>query len=229
MGSTRGGQSCRRYDTRLMWSYADMADAVAAGLSAHERALAEERAVYGMDALDEVELQPLIARALTDAGFGVHREQRYPMDRTRVKNSEGLRCDLVLTHGGALLRTPEAKAMLFDSPDAVDLDDAFWLEVKTVAQFTPEGPNRSYGSQLLSTVRRDVTKLSQDSQILHAGLLIVLFVQNDLVADHDLGIWQDRCLKRGLPIAAPCIRRVPISDRIGNTLCAIALYPVRHL
>jgi hypothetical protein len=212
-----------------MWSYADIADAVADGLAAHERALLEEHAVYGMDSLDEVALHPVIGSALTSAGYGVHREQRYPADRGRHRNSEGERCDFVLTPDERPLRQPDAAATLFDSPEAVDLDDALWLEVKTVAQFTPEGPNRGYGSQLLSTVRRDVTKLSKDAGILHAGLLIVLFVQNDHVADHDLRIWQDRCLNRGLPIAAPCLRQFPIADRMGNALCAIALYPVRHL
>jgi hypothetical protein len=206
-----------------------MADAIEQGLAKKERELADECAVYGMDALDELALHPCIADALARAGYGVHREQRYPADRSRVKVSEGERCDFVLTPDGRPLRQPEQAATLFDSPDAVDLDDAFWLEVKTVSQFTTEGPNRSYGSQLLSTVRSDVTKLCKDSGILHAGLLIVLFVANDHVADHDLGVWQDRCLKRGLPIAAPSIRQFPIADRIGNELCAIALYPVRHL
>lgn len=212
-----------------MWSYADIADAVADGLAAHERALAEEHAVYGMDVLDEIELQPVIGRALVEAGYGVHREERYPADRKRQKTSEGERCDFVLTRDKLPLRQPGQPATLFDPAEAVELDDAFWLEVKTVAQFTPTGPNRTYGSQLLSTVRRDVTKLSKDSGVLHAGLLIVLFVENDHVADHDLRIWQDRCLARGLPIAAPCLRQLSIADRMGNALCTIALYPVRHL
>jgi len=212
-----------------MWSYADIADAVAEGLATFERHLAEEQAVYGMDALDEVRLHSILERGLAAAGFGVHREQRYPADRTRRRNSEGERCDVVLTRDRRPLRQPEQAATLFDSPDAIDLDEGFWLEVKTVAQHTPDGPNRQYGSQLLSTVRRDVTKLSKDAGILHAGLLIVLFVENEHVADHDLRIWQDRCLARGLPIAAPCLRMVPIADRHGNTLAAVTLYPVRHL
>jgi hypothetical protein len=78
-------------------------------------------------------------------------------------------------------------------------------------------------------VHHDVTKLSKDRDILHAGLLLVLFVESDAVADHDLGVWQDRCLSKGLPIAAPSRRTVPITDRLGNKTCVLALYPVMHL
>jgi hypothetical protein len=185
--------------------------------------------VHGLDALDELDLHPILEAALRSGGFGVYREQRYPADRGKRKVSEGERCDLVLTRDGLPLRHPDAASTLFDPADAVDLDDAFWLEVKVVAQYAGEGPNRNYASQLLSTVRDDVTKLSKDPGILHAGLLIVLFVHEPIVAEHDLGIWQDRCLERGLPIAAPSVRSFPINDRIGNAVCAAALYPVRHL
>ena len=212
-----------------VWSYADIADDLAGGLERVLRELDAEHAVYGLDAREEVELHPVLADLLRRAGYGVHREQRYPADRKKRRNSEGERCDLVLTPEGRALRQPDQAATLFDAPGAVDLDDAFWLEVKTVAQHTVEGPNRQYSSQLLSSVQQDVSKLAKDPGILHAGLLIVLFVHNELVADHDLRIWQDRCLERGLPIASPCLRLVPMQDRMGNALCAIALYPVRHL
>ena len=86
---------------------------------------------------------------------------------------------------------PEAAATLFRDDHAVSLEDAFWLEVKVVAQFTEEGANARYSSQLLSTVQDDIAKLSRDRGILHAGLLIVLFTANAEIADHDLGIWQD--------------------------------------
>jgi hypothetical protein len=208
---------------------ADIADACALGLTDHAMTLELERAVRGMDALDEVQLHPILAEALSCAGYGVHREIRYPADRHRRRNSEGERCDLVLTPDGRPLRTPEAAQTLFDEPDAVDLDDAYWLEVKSVAQFTMEGANRQYASELLSTVSRDVAKLSKDMGILHAGLLLLLFVENCEVAQHDLKIWQDRCIERSLPIAAPSLREVPLNDRMGNRVCVVALYPVRHL
>jgi hypothetical protein len=212
-----------------VWSLPDIADAVETGLRRCAARCDREQAVRGIDARDEVGLHPLLEEALADAGYGVHREERYPADRRRRKETEGERCDLVLTPEGRPLRPPDRRATLFDRPDAVDLDDAFWLEVKAVAQFTDEGANANYSGQLLSSVRQDVTKLSKDRDILHAGLLILLFVRDEIVAEHDLGIWQDKCLERGLPIGAPSVRRVPIADRLGNGICEVALYPVSHL
>jgi hypothetical protein len=212
----------------VQWSIADIADAVADGLGRHAGALEREQAKCGLDGLEEVALHPILAEALAAADYGVYREQRYPSDRGRRRLAEGQRCDLVLTPAGRELRAEDTRATLFDDPDAVDLDAAFWLEVKTVAQFLGEGPNPGYSSNLLSTVGQDVTKLSRDPEILHAALLILLFVHEKAVADHDLGIWQDRCLERGLPIGAPSRREVEISDRVGNRVCAVALYPVGH-
>jgi len=212
----------------VQWSIADIADAVAAGLRRRTRALDREQAVCGLDGLEEVALHPILGDALAAADYGVSREQRYPSDRRRRRLAEGKRCDLVLTPDGRELRAEDRRATLFDDPDAVDLDEAFWLEVKTVAQFHGEGANAGYASNLLSTVGEDVTKLSRDPDILHAALLILLFVQDTAVADHDLGIWQDRCLERGLPIGAPSRREVGITDRVGNQVCAVALYPVGH-
>jgi hypothetical protein len=210
-------------------SPADIADAAEAGLRRCAEALDHEQAVRGIDALEEVALHPVLAEAFAAAGFGVHREQRYPDDRRRRRESEGERCDFVLTPDARPLRASEARSTLFDSADAVEPEDALWLEVKVVAQNGEEGANARYASELLSTVRRDVTKLSKDRGILHAMLLIVLFVADERVAEHDLGIWQDRCLRRSLPIGAPSRRAFEITDRIGNRACAIAVYPVHHM
>ncbi len=212
-----------------MWSHPDLADAVEAGLRRRALRFDAEQAVRGLDALDEVAIHPILAEALRRADFGVCREQRYPADRRRRRESEGERCDLVLTPDRRRLRPPEAKATLFDPRDAVDVDEAFWLEVKVVAQFLVEGPNANYAGQLLSSVREDVTKLSKDRTILHAGLLIVMFVADAGVAEHDLRVWQDRCLAAALPIGGPCVRTLPITDRLGNRVCTTALYPVSHL
>src|SRR5262245_61923754 len=123
-------------------SVSDIADAIEAGL---RRACAKcdaEQAVYGLDCLDEVAIHPAIEHSLKNAGFGVHREQRYPADRRKRSRSEGERCDFVLTPDGRPLAQPDAAGTLFDPSDALDLSDAFWLEVKVVNQFTSEGPNR---------------------------------------------------------------------------------------
>jgi hypothetical protein len=212
-----------------MWSPADIADGLLGGLRAEADRLAQEQAVTGLDVRDEVELHPLLEQGLRREGFGVAREQRYPADWRRRRGSEGERCDLVLTPHGRSLRVPEAKATLFDDPDAVDIDEAFWLEIKTVAQFGELGPNGSYTSQLLSTVTADVRKLAKDDSIRHAALGLVLFVADPVVADHDLVVWQDHCLDRGMPIATPSRRRLEIQDRIGNRWCEVVVYPVQTL
>jgi hypothetical protein len=211
-------------------SVADIADAIEAGLRDRCAQIDLEQAVYGLDALDELALHPIIAESLrTRGGFGVHREQRYPGDRLRRRFSEGERCDFVLTADHRELVKEDARGTLFDSPDALGLDEAFWLEAKIVSQFTCEGPNHNYSSQLLSTVRSDIVKLAKDPGILQAGLLIVLFVRDEAVASNDLDIWQNRCIARNLPIGAPARRTLPITDRQGNAQCAIAVYPVAHL
>jgi hypothetical protein len=149
------------------------------------------------------------------------------MSRSRL--TKGERCDFVLTPHNQPLIVEDSRGTLFDPQDAIPLDEAFWLEVKIVSQFTREGPNANYSSEMLSTVRQDVTKLAKDENILRAGLLLVLFVSDDRIADHDLIIWQNKCLDRGLPIGAPSIRKLLITNRHGHGLCAIAVYPVSHL
>ncbi len=64
-----------------MWSIADIADAVHAGLAAEAARLDQEQAVRGLDGADELGLHPVVARGLEEAGYGVHREERYPAER----------------------------------------------------------------------------------------------------------------------------------------------------
>ncbi|MCH2132257.1 MAG: hypothetical protein MK116_00770 [Phycisphaerales bacterium] len=215
-------------DIMHRWCVATLADALARGLQSEEARLTREQSVSGLDGRDEVTLHEQLEQDLATAGYGAHREIRYPGARKHRRKSEGDRCDLVLTPEQAPLEVPEADATLFADDSAVSLEDAFWLEVKVVSQFTEEGANGNYSTQLLSTVREDVTKLSRDQGILHAGLLIMLFTANEDIATHDLGIWQDRCLERNLPIASPCHRVIPITDRLGNRTCTIRIYPVGH-
>ena len=210
-----------------MWSIAKLANVLEAGLLQEASRLEGEQAVYGLDARDELALQPQLAQVLQDAGYGVHREERYPAYRKRRRESEGERCDLVLTPGGRPLATPEKSRTLFDPIDAVALQDAFWMEVKVVAQFTTRGPNRRYSS-LFGAVRRDIAKLSKEPGISHAALLILLFAQDERIADHDLEVWRSQCRDKGHRLGAPALRGVSVGDRLGNALCKLALYPVYH-
>ena len=121
---------------------------------------------------------------------------------------------------------PDQAATLFEPTDAVAPGDAYWLEVKLIAQNTEEGPNRSYTSQLLSGAGKDITKMSRDRGIRHGGLLLILFTEDALVAAHDLCAWEDRCLETGLAIGTPADRTFALANRNGHTSCHCALYPV---
>lgn len=209
------------------WSTADIADAVAAGLRARRDHEDAEQAVYGFDALPELGLHPLILDALRSAGYGVYPEQRYPGSWARRKRSEGNRCDVVLTRGGLPLRDPEMRDTLFEAGAGEDAETAYWLEIKTVAQFETGGPFRRYSAELFSPVAQDVRKIREDEAIRFGGLLLVLFTQTREVAEHDLVAWHTRCLDRGLPVSPPAVRGFAINDRIGNGWCAAAVFGVR--
>lgn len=214
----------------MAWSPADIADAVYAGLKQRAADDDLEQAVYGFDALDELGMHPMIQQSLRLAGYGVWPEQRYPDDReNKRKKSEGKRCDIVLTPDDRPLRDPHAKATLFDEPRAVDLDKAYWLEIKLVAQFEKTGPFRRYSSELLSPVASDIKKLWNDGLICHSGLLLILLTADQQTAEHDLATWHRKCLERGYPVAAPAARGLRITERIGNGYCMAAVFGVRGL
>ncbi|VAX41801.1 hypothetical protein MNBD_PLANCTO03-1812, partial [hydrothermal vent metagenome] len=86
----------------MPWQLEHIAEALASGLVAAERDFVAEQAVHGLDALDEVALHPLLARGLREAGFAVFPETPYPgQPEVLPKESERLRCDLVVAEGGA--------------------------------------------------------------------------------------------------------------------------------
>ena len=217
----------------IRWSTADLADAIASGLEARAREADLQQAVYGIDVLDELGLHPLVQGALRDSGLGVWPEQRYPSDQARNRKSEGKRCDIVLTAPVTLgaaplpLRDPDIAGTLFENQPAVDPRDAFWLEIKTVAQFEAGVPFSRFASELLSTVTQDVRKLWADERIRHGGLALLLFTRDQQVAEHDLEAWHERCLDRGFPVAPPAVRGFGITDRIGNGWCGLGVFGVR--
>lgn len=214
-------------DAPPIWSCADIADAVVHGLKARAAADDLGQVVYGFDHLDELGLHPLLHEALRAQGLGVIPEQRYPDDRGKPRRSEGRRCDVVLTQGGMPLRDPDVRGTLFDAQPAIDPEHAYWLEVKTVAQYETSGPFHRYSSELLSTVTQDVKKIWSDSVIRHGGLLVVLFTQNQRIAEHDLLTWHERCMDKGFPVNPPALRGFTITERIGNAWCSVAVFGVR--
>lgn len=178
-------------------------------------------------------------------------DARLPLPRDRE------RCDIVLTHrpgqslrdslaaakthkrerdaaAGTLfaaLVPPAEEAAISAARDATDPEDAYWLELKVVAQFSVEsgvpGPNRAYASQLSRFAATDIGKLSSDRTIVHGGLALVLFTADEGSALHDAGVLVDRLIGRGLRVGSPTHRSTPIQDRIGNAVCTLVLIPLR--
>ena len=233
----------------MAWRLDTILDGMAAGLSAAQTALDAEQAVHGLDALDEVALHPLLAAGLETSGLSVFRETPYPgQPETLPKESERLRCDLVIGPGeasgiadivrqGKELRRAQgtlfagvATEMLAPSPGAIEPADAFWLEVKVIGQFSYvdgfAGPNRTYASQF-GTCVSDVRKLAGGMEIIHAALAIVLFNEAEPVAEHDLAAFMHKCLDRNRPVAELRRLTIPVTDRIGNSVCSVGLVRVR--
>jgi hypothetical protein len=211
----------------VQWSVPELADVITRGLRRCAQADDAAQNVYGFDCFDELRLHPLIVESLLADGYGVWREQRYPGHWHKKAKSHGLRCDLVITPDGLPLRDPEIIDTIFNTQPATDAEAAYWLEVKTVAQFESEGPFRRYSAELLSTVTKDVKKVWGDGVIKHGGLLLVLFTHTKEVADHDLAAWHKRCIDKGYPVGPPSVRGFPLTDRVGNAWCAVALFGVR--
>jgi hypothetical protein len=227
-----------------------LVDVLAEILSARASAIEAEQAVRGLDALGEVEFHPLLAEGLIVRGIGVVREALFPGDvealaKKRAKRAERERCDLVLLpRVGAVLLDPvrqnidreDAQQTLFAAvepapeADGVRAEDAYWLEVKAVGQFTYSngwvGANTTYSSELVRATT-DLTKIARDRHIHRGGLLLIVFTRDQATADHDLRVLFDRCVERNLPIRTPTIARFTINDRIGNGLCTLWLAPVR--
>jgi hypothetical protein len=222
----------------------------------------DEQAPLGIDALDEVALHPILAEGLTVAGWGVHRETRYPglesddpgspAPRGSRKDNARDRCDLVLTErpGLALLdpvhadrRVRAGDGTLFAdlapameasaSADAVRPEDAFWLEIKAVAQYAYRdgvpGPNRTYASEMVNGPAADVCKLIGDGVIENAAVALVLFTETEAVARNDAEQTAHALLDMGLPIGIPEIRSTPIDDRAGNAYASVAVFSIRGL
>ena len=201
-----------------------LADALEAGIARASADVELEQAAHGLDARKEVALHPMLEQALVEGGYDVAREQRYPTDRARSQRTHGRRCDLVVTRGGPVA-VEEPPAELF-AQRVVPHESALWLEVKVLAQFVVGGPNRTWTSSLMSPPTKDIEKLARETSLAQRGLLLVLFTASVDVAEHDLGIWQDHVLRKGMPLRAEAVRHVPIGDRRGNTVCTAALFSV---
>ncbi len=109
--------------------------------------------------------------------------------------------------------------------------DAFWIEVKSVGQFSyvdgVPGPNPKYTSELLAGPRADVVKLASDPLIHHGASLIVLFAEEESTGPHDSSASASERLDHDLPISLPIFESFEITNHAGNAWCTLGLIPIR--
>lgn len=213
-----------------MFDLRTICDSCAETLRERSLALDAEQSPYGIDALAELGLHPILHGGCRRAGFVVLPEQRYPTHAARPRRSEGDRCDIVLLEPPAEhLADPLMAGTLFEGRGAAP-EDALWIEIKVVPQFALVGgvacPNGAYSSLLLQSATADVRKLASDQRIRHAAIMLVLFTATEAVARHDVTAWACACLDKGLAIGAPIVSAFPVADRLGNRTGAIVLTPV---
>lgn len=129
--------------------------------------------------------------------------------------------------GGTLFETHALAETPLHDETAAGVDEVFWLEVKTMGQFTyvdgVPGPF-GYGSSFMRGITADLRKLRDDPDVLHGGAMIVLFCASEDVARHDIAAIASKCADKGVLASVPTVGGVPIPDRIGNRWCGVALF-----
>lgn len=216
----------------LKWDFSSLADHLQEALRAAEDELRLEQAVYGLDARDERQLQALLGERL-GAHYNVAREVHYPSSKGK-KLSHRMRCDVVLTPRGRVLRPdaePEVTLFNLPGPEAsplryCDPGDALWLEVKVAYQFR-EGNVRhgGYGAQWRQKVVADLRKMEAEPLIREAGLVLIVFNESRDILDKDLELFEDVLALKEVLAGFRQVRSVPILDRIGHALCTAAVWP----
>jgi hypothetical protein len=197
---------------------------VARVIAAREAELRLEQAVYGLDALDEIGLQALVAEGLA-SHYSVGREVHYPSSAGR-KLTHRRRCDLTLCPPDRPLRLDRDPPTLFDAPDFTKPEDAFWLEVKRAAQFRmPDVRHKGYGNQWRQAVVEDLKKMDADTLIRRAALLLIVFTEGEAVVEKDVELFEDVLARKEVLAGFRQVRHVPIVDRVGHKLATVAAWP----
>ncbi len=232
-----------------MWKLTAFIEALRIHLESTESMLIIENTRFGLDALKETDLHPIIHQGFIDADMEVLREVCFPStDRALPGRNARERVDLVLL--------PDGKKSLYDPVDAhkelyrasgtlfepvaslpqpkeheCDPSDAFWIEIKCVPQFRyVDGvpvPNTKYAHEIVAGPCEDVVKLASDPLIRHAGVLVVVFNEFEVAGPHDIAMSVREMIDRDLPVGMPEIEQLPIQDRGGNAWCTLGLIPVR--
>jgi hypothetical protein len=208
----------------MQWDLYTLADDLHAALAAAEAALRLEQAVRGLDSLDELALQAVIAEGLR-ARYSVAREVHYPGSRGR-KMTHRRRCDLVLTPAGRPLRLDTQPASLFEPADLAEPVEALWVEVKAAYQYREGGVRHAgYGAQWRHAVVADLQKMEEEPLIRHAALLLVVFNESEAILEKDLDLFESVLAQKEVLAGFRQVRSLPIWDRLGHRLCTAALWP----
>jgi hypothetical protein len=208
----------------VQYDFHDLADRLGQVVSTAEADLRLEQAVYGLDAKDEKQLQTLLANGLK-AHYEVAREVHYPSSIGR-KLTHRPRCDLVLTPSGRPLKLDFDPPNLFDAPNLCLPQEGLWLEVKIAHQFREGGIRHGgYGSQWRDAVVEDLRKMEADELIREAGLVLVVFNESQAVLEKDLELFESVLMRKEVLAGFRHVRSVPIWERIGHTVCTVAVWP----
>jgi hypothetical protein len=242
-----------------MWIDREILEWCIDALRAASEAIELEQAPKGIDSKDEKWVQGELASAIASRmasrvvpQMTVVREQVFPhMRRVGARLSEREKCDLVLLPAGTKRLLDEQKAAgarkkdvsqaaLFGDAaggdelhDVARPEDAYWLEVKVLGQFEYRKgvpvPNRQYSTQLVKAVCDDLQKLVDDPVVRHGGVLVVLFVADEAIAQHDMGVAMSRGIDKGLNPSGAMHGGFAIADRIQNRWCSCWLMPVERM
>lgn len=200
------------------WYLGDLADHLARGVAELEAGLALEQAPHGLDVWDERALQQALAAALA-RDHEVAREVHYPSTAGK-KLSHRARCDLVLTPAGAPLSRGEPL------PGLCAPEDALWVELKVARQRRAGGARDGrYGAQWRHHLAADLRKMSDDARIRDAALVVVAFTEDQASLERDLDGFEAALVRADVIAGFRHVRTVPIVERIGHTMCGVALWP----
>lgn len=148
-----------------------------------------------------------------------HREQDWLLGKGTKEQTPSLFADVV---------SSTASSQNADTR-TVPVEEAAWIEIKIVAQFTftqgVPGPNSAYASELTGSLAHDLAKLNSEPLVRHGAVLLVLFTHDEQTAKHDVSVALHRCLDRECRFRSPVAFRLPILDRVGNALCSVVLVP----
>jgi hypothetical protein len=208
----------------MLWDLHTLADRIIDVFERAERLSRLEQAVYGVDSLDELPLQALVADELA-SHYAIAREVHYPSSVGR-KRSHRARCDVVLMPHGHTLAPEADQADLFSPAHPCLPEEALWMEMKVAHQYRSPGVRHGgYGGQWRGGVVEDLRKMEQDPRICHAALLLVVFCESSELLAKDLDLFENVLVQKEVLAGFRQVRQTTLWDRMGHRLAAISLWP----